>query len=282
MGGNAPAGMYLLLSEDLDAPLESRRSLRRTSVLMFATAALFAATPLYWASSASADGATAPVGTLQSKDPADPGGAAPDDGPTGDDKDGTTAPGQTTSTNGNGGTSTAGTSAPGETTAPGETSEGGPDTTKQPPPPPPPPEQPPPPPPEQQVTPPPPPPPPAPPEQRVAPAQVESPTARFRAQSGCPPQAFFARVTGRRIARVTFTLDGRRYATVTRPDANGVWKVRVDPKKLGKHRLVATATFTTASTRAQAGQSQARPARKVMAVTFTVCARKASRPTFAG
>jgi hypothetical protein len=113
---------------------------------------------------------------------------------------------------------------------------------------------------------------------------VESPTARLRAASGCPPQAFFARVTGRQIARVTFTLDGRRYATVTRPDASGVWKVRVDPRRLGagKHRLVATATFTSASTRAQAGQTTARAARKVMSVTFTVCARKAQRPKFAG
>jgi hypothetical protein len=111
---------------------------------------------------------------------------------------------------------------------------------------------------------------------------VESPTARLRAASGCPPQAFFARVTGRQIARVTFTLDGRRYATVTRPDARGVWKVRVDPKGLGagKHRLVATASFTSAAGAAlrQAG----RPARKVMSVTFTVCARKAVRPRFPG
>jgi hypothetical protein len=115
----------------------------------------------------------------------------------------------------------------------------------------------------------------------VAPARVESPTAKFQAASGCPPQAFFARVTGRQIARVTFTLDGRRYATVTRADARGVWKVRVDPRRLsaGKHRLVATASFKSGATRAKAS---ARAAAKVMSVTFTVCARKASRPTFAG
>lgn len=276
MGGNAPAGMYLLLSEDLEAPFESQRSVRRTIVLMFATAALFAVTPLYWASSASADGATAPVGTLAPKDQT----AAADDGPTGDDKDGTTAPGQTTSTVGNGGTSTAGTSAEGETTAPGETSEGGADTTKQPPPPPPPEPQREPEPPALQPQ-----PQPQPqPEVRVAPQVVESPSARFRASAGCPPQTFFARVTGRQITRVRFTLDGRHYATVSRPDARGVWKVRVDPKKLaaGKHRLVATATFSSAAAAKAQARAQARAARKVMAVTFTVCARKASRPTFAG
>jgi hypothetical protein len=89
-------------------------------------------------------------------------------------------------------------------------------------------------------------------------------------------------VTGRQIARVTFTLDGKRYATVTRADGRGVWKVRVDPRRLsaGKHRLVATASFTS-SARASLRQA-GRPAAKVMSVTFTVCARKASRPTFAG
>jgi hypothetical protein len=120
------------------------------------------------------------------------------------------------------------------------------------------------------------------PQQVIAPTQFASPTANLRAASGCPPQAFFARVTGRRIARVTFTLDGKRYGTVTRPDARGVWKVRVDPRRLsvGKHRLVATATFRT-STSASVRQA-ASPTRKVMSVTFTVCARRASRPTFTG
>ena len=112
--------------------------------------------------------------------------------------------------------------------------------------------------------------------------QVQNPTARFRAGSGCPPQAFYARVTGRQIARVSFTLDGRAYRTVTRPDSNGVFKVKVDPRKLrkGKHRMVATATFTAASTAStrQAG----RPSSRVMSVTFTVCARAAQRPTFTG
>jgi hypothetical protein len=61
-----------------------------------------------------------------------------------------------------------------------------------------------------------------------------------------------------------------------------VWKVRVDPRRLsaGKHRLVATATFTTSAS-ASVRQAATAP-RKVMTVTFTVCARKASKPTFAG
>lgn len=329
--GGPPHSIYLLLADDPDRPLETKPSASRTCLLAAAAAALMAGAPLYWASSA--DGAAAPVATLASKD-ASSGDDTPDDCGPGDDPDGTTAPGMTTSTDGRqGGTSTAGTSAPGVTTAPGATSEGGDQTTGQrdttlgpntstgpgedtstgghatnttagetdltrgvqetetaaPCPPEAPPEQP-------AVTPPPgdnPPPPtavaPPPgvtpgsqPAIVVLPAQTVRPSARLLAPAGCPPQSFFARVRGRGIARVRFSVDGRRLATVYRPDRAGVWKVRVNTRYMstGKHRLVARVTFDTS--KAAAFRQVEGPAAKTMSITFTKCARRAQAPAFTG
>jgi hypothetical protein len=359
-----PAHLYLALSEDPDSPLEPKASVARTGLLAVAAVALLSVPPLFWVSSADAANLNLPLATLISKDGA-PGGSGPDDGPSGDDPDGTTAPGMTTSTDGRqGGTSRAGTSAPGVTTAPGETSEGGQQTTGGCPPgaanagnpttvgqdtstapgqetsngghgtattagetasvsdveetgtvvgeacpaPPPPPLQPPeitppeeqPPaqqPPAQQppgVTPPgaaPPTPPgaaPPPaqqqPQQGVLPARAVNPIATLRGASGCPTQVFFARVTGRAISRVTFTVDGRRVATLTRPDARGVWKMRVNPDRysVGRHRIVARVTFAGSAARAMSVRQANERVVKVLTITFSRCARKASRPKFTG
>jgi hypothetical protein len=379
----APVQLFLRLSDDPDCPLETKPSAPRTGLLALAAAALLIGPPLYWASSADAN---LPLATLVSKQGAGSAGSA-DDGPTGgDDPDGTTAPGMTTSTDGRqGGTSRAGTSAPGVTTAPGETSEGGMQTTgacpparaddpttvgqdtstaagqetstgghatnttagetasatefqetatvvgEQCPPPLQPPEIAPPPeqkppeqqppeqqPPEQQ--------PPAqqPPEQQppdqqppvqqqppgqppagqppaaapppgaapppaavppaVLPSRVEAPIARLRAPAGCPPQVFTARVTGRSIRRVVFTVDGRRLKTLTRPDAVGVWKVRINTRNysVGKHRLVARVTFGGVAARKASLRQGRQRVVKALTVTFSKCARKASRPKFTG
>jgi hypothetical protein len=327
--GARPSHAFLLLSDDADRPLEARRSVPRTCLLAVAAAALVAGAPLYWASSA--EGGTAPVGTLASKD-ASSDDDTPDNCGPGDDPDGTTAPGQTTSTfGGKGGTSSAGTSAPGVTTAPGMTSEGGDQTTGQrdttlggntstragqdtstgghatnttagetdltrgvqetatvacPP------EAPP-------VTPPVTPPPdgaappnavaPAPgvtpgtqPAMVVLPARSINPSARLIAPAGCPPQSFYARVRGRGIASVRFTLDGRRLKTVYRPAVGGDWRVRVNTRSLstGRHRIVARVAFDM-SRSASVGQSTGRTS-KTMSLTFTKCARASTAPAFTG
>jgi hypothetical protein len=358
-----PAHIYLSLSEDPDNPVETRPSAARTAILALAATALISAPALFWASTA--DASNPPVATTISKQGAPGGDGTADDGPTGDDPDGTTAPGMTTTTDGRqGGTSAPGTSAPGVTTAPGETSEGGQQTTggcppdaanggnhttagqdtstapgqetsngghgtnttagetasatdheetgtavgEQCPPPPlqppeiTPPEQQPPEqqPPEQQppaqqppaqqppaVTPPqgqpqaq---PPPAPPPS-VLPARSVSPSARLVSPAGCPPQVFYARVTGRAISRVSFTIDGRRVKTLNRPDSNGVWKLRVVTRRysVGRHRLVARVTFTGATARSISLRQAGERTVKALTVTFARCARKAQRPKFAG
>lgn len=324
--GAGPAQIFLLVSDDPDRPLETKPSVPRTCLLALATFALMAGAPLYWASSA--DGAAAPVATLASKD-ASSGDDTPDDCGPGDDPDGTTAPGMTTSTDGRqGGTSSAGTSAPGVTTAPGATSEGGDQTTGQrdttlgqntstgngqdtstgghatnttagetnltrgvqetvtvgcpvtPPEVAPPPADTPPnavaPQPAAGVT------PGSQPAIAVLPARVVRPSARLSAPAGCPPSAFFARVRGRGIQSVRFTLDGRRLATVYRPDVAGAWKARVNTRSLstGKHRIVARVAFDTS--KAAAFQQVEGPTAKTMAITFVKCARRASAPAFTG
>jgi hypothetical protein len=103
--------------------------------------------------------------------------------------------------------------------------------------------------------------------------------ARGRAQIAgartCPVSAFNVRVTGRQIRRVTFTVDGRRVATVTRADRLGRWQARVNPRGLrtGLHRVQARVEF-------HRGAGSARTLR----TSFRTCARPAAQvaPSFTG
>src|SRR4051794_6002827 len=100
-------------------------------------------------------------------------------------------------------------------------------------------------------------------------------TARIAGARTCPVSRFNVRVTGRQIRRVTFTVDGRRVATVTRADRLGRWTARVNPRGLraGRHRVQARVEF-----RRGAG-----PAR-TLRMSFRICARPAARvaPNFTG
>lgn len=73
--------------------------------------------------------------------------------------------------------------------------------------------------------------------------------ARLVGPSGCVGRPFLARVRGQSIARVVFFLDGRRIATVRRPDRRGRWAVRIAPRRLaaGTHRVRARVTFLRGS-----------------------------------
>jgi len=99
--------------------------------------------------------------------------------------------------------------------------------------------------------------------------------ARIAGARSCAVRAFNVRVTGRSIRRVTFTVDGRRVATVTRADRQGRWQVRIDPRRLraGTHRVVARVQFA-------AGAGPARTLR----TSFRQCARPAAQvaPSFTG
>lgn len=99
--------------------------------------------------------------------------------------------------------------------------------------------------------------------------------ARIAGARTCPVSAFNVRVTGRQIRRVTFTVDGRRVATVTRADRLGRWQARIDPRRLrtGLHRVQARVEFNR-------GAGSARTLR----TSFRTCARPAAQvaPSFTG
>jgi hypothetical protein len=99
-------------------------------------------------------------------------------------------------------------------------------------------------------------------------------TAAIRGRTGCAGSPFRVTVRGRQIARVVFTLDGRRVRTLTRRNAGAYFALRVDPRRMrvGVHRVIARTTFTSRSgTRARS-----------LRVTFSRCSRRASAPAFTG
>jgi Zn-finger protein len=104
--------------------------------------------------------------------------------------------------------------------------------------------------------------------------RVSSGTARMIAADGCASRAFSARVRGTKIARVVFTLDGKRLKTVTKPNRAGAYSVRVNPAKLriGVHRIVATVRF----------KASARTAPKKLRATFQRCGSRLVSPQFTG
>jgi len=98
-------------------------------------------------------------------------------------------------------------------------------------------------------------------------------SARLSGPSGCRVRAVTASVTGRRIIRVTFRLDGR-VVKVVRRARSGRWSARVVPRDLryGTHRLTATVTFAAAS--------GTRP--RTLRLSFARCRTAAVRPVFTG
>jgi hypothetical protein len=99
-------------------------------------------------------------------------------------------------------------------------------------------------------------------------------TAAIRGRSGCQGSPFNVVVSGRQIARVVFTLDGKVIRTLTKPNSATRYKIAINPRTLrrGVHRVVAKTTFTKSSgTRA-----------RTLRVTFSRCARRAAAPAFTG
>jgi hypothetical protein len=96
-------------------------------------------------------------------------------------------------------------------------------------------------------------------------------SARLLAATGCARSAFTARVRGTGIARVVFTLDGKRISTVVAPNKKGLYTYRVNPAKLrvGVHRVVATVVFKSG-------------ARQVLRSSFQRCASRLIAPRFTG
>jgi hypothetical protein len=100
-------------------------------------------------------------------------------------------------------------------------------------------------------------------------------TAQLAGVRACPVSSVPLRVRGRAIRRVTFFVDGRRVAAVTRANAAGQFQVRVDPRRMraGTHRVRAVVQF-----RSGAGPS------RTLRTSFRVCARPVQRvqPSFTG
>ena len=113
-----------------------------------------------------------------------------------------------------------------------------------------------------------------PPGQAVLGARITPGRARLLGPTGCTSRAFHARIKGTKVARVVFTLDGKRLKTVTRKNFRGTYAVRINPSRLsiGVHRLIAKVTFQRGSaTKA-----------KTFRLAFQRCPRALRAPRFTG
>jgi hypothetical protein len=112
-----------------------------------------------------------------------------------------------------------------------------------------------------------------PPAQVVLGERVEPGQAQIAGASGCVARKFNVTVRGRQILRVEFRVDGKKRASVSKPDSSGGYVFKVDPKKFkpGSHLLVAKSTFTAAS------NTNA----KTMKLRFARCVRRTA-PAFTG
>jgi len=111
----------------------------------------------------------------------------------------------------------------------------------------------------------------------VAPEQLTSPkagSAKLRGPAGCPIRATSASVTGKRIAKVVFYLDGKKVKTIKHPDAKGRWSLRIVPNRLpyGSHKLTVKVTFV-ANTKTKS---------KTLKISFTRCRAAILKPKFTG
>jgi hypothetical protein len=113
------------------------------------------------------------------------------------------------------------------------------------------------------------------PQIRVSPARVRPGSARLSGPSGCPTTtAVAATVSGRRIVKVTFYVDGRKVKTLTEANRNGKWVLPMNVKRFafGTHRVRVTVQF------AKSSQTKARTLR----LSFNRCHPAVVRPQFTG
>jgi hypothetical protein len=109
----------------------------------------------------------------------------------------------------------------------------------------------------------------------VSPARVRPGSARLSGPSGCPTtSAVAASVSGRRIVKVTFYVDGRKVKTLTEANRNGKWVLPMNVKRFafGTHRVRVTVQF------ARSSQTKARTLR----LSFNRCRPAVVKPQFTG
>ena len=100
-------------------------------------------------------------------------------------------------------------------------------------------------------------------------AQIVSGSSRLLGPSGCAGRTVKATVKGRRIAKVTFLLDGKKVKVVK---GAGSYSVRSSTLKAGVHRIKARVTYESAS----ATRS------RTHLLTFQRCVQRKIEPRFAG
>ena len=113
------------------------------------------------------------------------------------------------------------------------------------------------------------------PQVQVSPARVRPGSAKLSGPSGCPTTAAVAAsVSGRRIVKVTFYVDGKKVKTLTEANRNGKWVLPMNVKRFafGTHRVRVTVQF------AKSSQTKARTLR----LSFSRCHPGAVRPQFTG
>jgi hypothetical protein len=111
---------------------------------------------------------------------------------------------------------------------------------------------------------------------KVSPARVVPGSAKMKGPRVCTrSNAVAATVTGKRIVKVTFYVDGHKVKTLTKPNAKGgAWKLPINIRKVGygAHRLIAKVQF------AKSSGTKARTLR----LSFSRCASAAAQPKFTG
>jgi hypothetical protein len=113
------------------------------------------------------------------------------------------------------------------------------------------------------------------PQVRVSPARVRPGSARLRGPSGCPTtSAVAATVSGRRIVKVTFYVDGKKVKTLTKANRDGRWVLPMNVKRFafGTHRVRVTVAF------ARSSQTKA----KTLRLSFSRCHSAVVKPQFTG
>ena len=111
---------------------------------------------------------------------------------------------------------------------------------------------------------------------KVSPARVVPGSAKIKGPRVCTTKnAVAATVTGKRIVKVTFYVDGHKVKTLTKPNGKGgSFKLPINVRKLGygSHRLRVTVQF------AKSSGTKARTLR----LSFSRCAGAAAQPKFTG
>ena len=99
-------------------------------------------------------------------------------------------------------------------------------------------------------------------------------SAALTGRTGCQRKAFRVQVRGKQIAKVVFTVDGAKLATLRAPNRGNRFSVMLVPRnlKIGRHRVNARITFAKSTgTRA-----------RTLGMVVSRCRRAAVQPRFVG